>query len=37
MAERTDSTGPKSDERRDSPRVPMKFLVRRAVINIPRG
>lgn len=29
MAERTDSTGPKSEERRDSPRLPMKFLVRR--------
>jgi len=30
MAEQSDSTGPKSEERRDSPRVPMKFLVRRA-------
>ena len=30
MAEQTDSTGPKSEERRDSPRVPMNFLVRRA-------
>jgi hypothetical protein len=30
MAERNDSTGPKSEERRDSPRVPMKFLVRPA-------
>lgn len=30
MAERNDSTSPKSEERRDSPRVPMHFLVRRA-------
>jgi len=30
MAEQNDSTGPKSEERRDSPRVPMSFLVRRA-------
>lgn len=30
MAERTDSTGPKSEERRESPRVPMRFLARRA-------
>jgi hypothetical protein len=30
MAERNDSTGPKSEERRDSPRVPMNFMVRRA-------
>lgn len=30
MAERTDSTGPKTEERRESPRVPMSFLVRRA-------
>jgi len=30
MAERTDSTGPKAEERRDSPRVPMSFHVRRA-------
>jgi hypothetical protein len=30
MAERTDSTGPKSEERRESPRVPMSFQVRRA-------
>jgi PilZ domain len=30
MAERTDSTGPKSEERRESPRVPMNFQVRRA-------
>jgi hypothetical protein len=30
MAEQNDSTGPKSEERRDSPRVPMRFLVRRA-------
>ena len=29
MAERTDSTGPKSEERRESPRVPMSFQVRR--------
>lgn len=30
MAERNDSTGAKAEERRDSPRVPMRFLVRRA-------
>jgi uncharacterized protein (TIGR02266 family) len=30
MADQKDSTGPKSDERRDSPRVPMSFRVRRA-------
>lgn len=30
MAEQTDSTNSKSDERRDSPRVPMTFWVRRA-------
>ncbi|MBN1206984.1 MAG: PilZ domain-containing protein [Myxococcaceae bacterium] len=30
MAEQTDSTGTQNEERRDSPRVPMKFLVRRA-------
>ncbi|WP_224244148.1 PilZ domain-containing protein [Hyalangium gracile] len=30
MAERTDSTGPKNEERRESPRVPMSFQVRRA-------
>jgi hypothetical protein len=30
MAERNDSTGPKSEERRESPRVPMSFQVRRA-------
>jgi hypothetical protein len=29
MAEQKDSTGPKAEERRDSPRVPMRFLVRR--------
>jgi hypothetical protein len=30
MAEQTGSTKSKGDERRDSPRVPMKFWVRRA-------
>lgn len=30
MAERNDSTGAKPEERRESPRVPMRFLVRRA-------
>jgi hypothetical protein len=30
MAERNDSPGARGEERRDSPRVPMRFLVRRA-------
>ncbi len=35
MAEQTDSTNRKGDERRDSPRVPMSFGVRRAGSEAP--